>query len=402
MHILFLHQNMPGQFKYLAPYLAANPKNRVVFMTQRDGVVMPGVEPAVYRPARPVANATHPYLRMSEGAVLNGQAVVRRCQELARDGFRPDLIVAHPGWGESLLLKDLYPRVPLLNYCEFYYRGRGADIGFDPEGDNGLEAMLRARGRSAHLLLALEACDRGISPTMWQRTCHPAAYHGRISVIFDGIDTKTVRPDPGARVALPDGRILSRAQKVVTYVARNLEPYRGFPAFMRALPAVLRADPEIQVVVVGGDGVSYGSAPDGGRTWRQVMAEEVGEPDPRRVHFLGRVPFATHLSLLQISSAHVYLTYPFVLSWSCMEALAAGCVLIGSRTAPVQEVVQDGVNGLLVDFFNPQDIAARVIDAIRHRDSLTGLRTRARKTVEALYALGRCLPDQVRLLNTML
>lgn len=392
---------MPSQFKHLAPALGRDPRNRVVFLTRRRDGALPGVERVSYAPTRAARAGTHHYVRLFENAVLHGQQVLREALRLREAGFRPDLIVAHPGWGEALFLKDVFPRTPLLNYCEFYYHGTGADVGFDPETSGGFDAVCRARARNAHLLLSLEACDRGLSPTQWQREQHPAALRGKIDVIFDGIDTDLVRPDPAARFDLPDGRVLTRADQVVTYVARNLEPYRGFPSFMRAVPGILARCPAAQIVIVGGDEVSYGRAAPEGRTWREVMLAEVGPLDASRVHLLPRIPYGRYLSLLRVSTAHVYLTVPFVLSWSCLEAMAAGCLVIGSRTPPVQEVIEDGRNGLLVDFHDPEGIAGRVAEALAAGAGLDPLRRRARETVLAKYALGDCLAAQLRLLGGM-
>jgi glycosyltransferase involved in cell wall biosynthesis len=398
--ILFVHQNMPGQFVHLATRLAEDPANEVVFLTKRHDVDLPGVTRLSYAPPRPAHPSTHHYVRLFENGVLHGQQVVRVCLDLQRRGFRPDLIVAHPGWGEALFVKDIFPAAPLLNYCEFYYSGTGADVGFDPADPADIDTVCRARARNAHLLLSLESCDRGISPTEWQKSRHPAPYRSKISVIFDGIDTGTVRPDPAASVALPNGRVLTAANEVVTYVARNLEPYRGFPTFIRSLPELCRRRPDAQIVVVGGDEVSYGRPPKDGGSWREAMAREVAL-DPARVHFLGKIPYGRYLDLLRISSAHVYLTVPFVLSWSFMEAMASECLILASSTAPVLEVIEDGRNGLLVDFFSPGALAERVADALANRAALAPLRRRARETVMERYALSKCLPAQVALVREM-
>jgi glycosyltransferase involved in cell wall biosynthesis len=398
--ILFVHQNMPGQFVHLATRLAEDPANEVVFLTKRHDVDLPGVRRVSYVPPRPAHASTHHYVRLFESGVLYGQQVVRACLNLQRRGFRPDLIVAHPGWGEALFVKDIFPAAPLLNYCEFYYSGSGADVGFDPAEPADIDTICRARARNAHLLLSLDACDRGISPTEWQKSRHPASYQSKISVIFDGIDTGTVRPDPAAGFALPNGRVLTAANEVVTYVARNLEPYRGFPTFIRSLPELCRRRPDAQIVVVGGDEVSYGQPPKEGGTWREAMAREVAL-DPARVHFLGKIPYARYLDLLRISAAHVYLTVPFVLSWSFMEAMASECLLVASSTAPVLEVIEDERNGLLVDFFSPGALAERVADALANRAALAPLRRRARETVMERYALTTCLPAQLALVREM-
>jgi glycosyltransferase involved in cell wall biosynthesis len=401
MNILFVHQNMPGQFRHLAPHLARDPRNRVVFITKQDRVELPHVRRVTYQPVRAAQPSTHHYLRSFENCVLHGQAVLRAGISLAAAGFEPDVIVGHPGWGELMFLKDKFHRAKLLNYCEFFYHGRGADVGFDPEDRAELDDICQVRIKNAHLLLSLVACDRGISPTEWQRSTHPALLQDKISVIFDGIDTTTVCPDRQASFTLPNGRVLTAADEVVTYVTRNLEPYRGFRSFMRALPELLRRRPAAHVLVVGGDEVGYGTPAPGGRTWRETMLQEVEGLDLARVHFLGKIPYARYLAMLQVSSVHVYLTVPFVLSWSCLEAMAAGCVVVASDTPPVTEVVEDGRNGYLVDFFSPHAIATRVAEVVADRERLHSIRERARETVLDRYALENCLPLQAELVTSL-
>lgn len=401
MNFLFIHQSMPGQFKHLAAELARDPRHRVVFLTRRDDIEIPGVRRVSYAPNRAAFAGTHHYVRLYENSVLHGQQVLRESERLKAEGFRPDLIIAHPGWGEALFMKDVFPHAPLLNYCEFYYHGTGADVGYDPETPGGMDVMCRARARNAHLLLSLEACDRGISPTYWQRDQHPAPFRSKIDVVFDGIDTAIVSPDASASFTLPDGRVLTAADEVVTYIARNLEPYRGFPSFMRAVPRILATRPAARIVIVGGDEISYGRSAPEGKTWREIMLDEIGPLDPARVVMLPRIPYPQYLALLRVSTAHVYLTVPFVLSWSCMEALAAGCLVVGSSTAPVQEVIEDGRTGLLADFLDPSSIATRVAEALHNRQALMPVRQRARRLVEQKYALSVCLPAQLRLLQAM-
>lgn len=396
MRILFVHQNMPGQFKHLAPALA-RAGHEVVFLTKRGDVALPGVRTAVYKPRRISADTTHHYVRLFETCVLHGQEVLRRCQTLIDEGFRPDLVVAHPGWGEALFLKDIFPRAPLVNYCEFFYSAQGADVGFDPREPVGLDTICRVRARNAHLLLSLEACDAGLSPTAWQRSRHPRPYLRKIATVFDGIDTRQIGPNPAARFRLPDGRDLTPEDEVVTFVARNLEPYRGFPSFMRALPQLLARRPAATVVVVGGDEVSYGAPAPNGLSWRETLLAEVDLP-PGRVHFLGRLPYARYLTLLQVSKAHVYLTVPFVLSWSFMEAMASGCVVVASKTAPVEEVLVDGDNGFLTDFFDSGRIADDIAAALDHADR-DRVRRAARETILGRYDLATCLPRQFDFLS---
>lgn len=399
MNILFIHQNMPGPFRHLAPALAAD--HRVLFLTRRSDVDLPGVRRVTYKAPRPPRDETHPYLKAHEAAVLAGQQVARALIELKRGGFVPDLVIAHPGWGEALFVKDVLPAARLLGYCEFFYRGAGLDIGFDPEDGADLDTACRARTRSAHLLLALAAADRGLAPTRWQKSTHPEAFHDLIDVAHDGIDLDAVRTDGPARLTLPDGHQVAKGDEVVTFVAGNLEPYRGFRPFMRALPDLLRRRPDAHVVIVGGDEVSYGPPPVGHRCWREAMLAEV-DVDPARVHFAGILPDADRFALLRASRAHVHLSYPFTLSRSCLEAMALGALVIGSDTPPVAEVIEDGRNGLLVDFFDSGALADRIVDALARPEGYFLHRAAAIGTVRERYALDRCLAVQRQLVARLM
>jgi len=404
MRILFVHQNFPGQYAHLLAHYAADPANEIVFLTRRANAPFAGIRKIVYRLSREANPKTHFYLRSIEGAVLHGQAVARVALRLKKEGFVPDVILGHNAWGETLYLKDIYPDTPLLAYFEYYYRASGGDIGFDPEFPETLDVRLRVRTLNAVNLMGLEAADAGQTATEWQHSTYPKRYRDMISVAHEGIDTERVKPDPDAKLILPDGRELTRADEVVTYVARNLEPYRGFHIFMRALPEIQRRRPKAQTVIVGGDEVSYGRKPDHGRTWRQVMLAEVGAKlDLSRVHFLGRVPYGVFVNALQVSSAHVYLTYPFVLSWSMLDAMAAGCVVIASGTEPVKEVIRDGENGLLFDFFDAKGIAAKIEATLGEPSAYEAVRARAREVIEKSLDLKRmCLPGQIKLVESVL
>jgi len=351
-------------------------------------------------PAAP--GAIHRFLRGTDAAVRRGEAVARAGAALAKRGFVPDVVVAHLGWGEGLYLRDAFPRARILAYCEFYYHARGADVGFDPEFPPADDDALLLRTRNAVQLLSLEAADRGLSPTAWQRSVYPAALRDKIAVIHDGIDVDRVAPDPAATFALPDGTVLRAGDPVVTYVARNLEPYRGFHVFMRALPDLLRRCRQARVVLVGGDDVSYGRKPAGGGSWRAKLAAELGAAlDPARVHFVGNLPYARYLSLLQVSAAHVYLTYPFVLSWSMLEAMAAGCTVIGSATPPVMEAIDDGREGRLVDFFDRKALVDAVAWALGHPEQARALGRAARARIVERYSLADCRARQIALLDSL-
>ena len=359
MRVLFVHQNFPGQFRHIAAHLAKQPGVEVLAIGRDTAPGLPGVRLLRYKPHRSAAQATHPYVRTFEDAVLHGQQVLRLLLDLKAKGYRPDVIVAHPGWGETLYAKDAFPNARLIHFCEYYYHPHGADANFDPEFPLDINGAARIRTRNALHLLNLENCDIGITPTKWQHSLHPEAYRDKIQVIHEGIDTGNLKPDPNAELTLPNGTVVKAGMPIVTYVARNLEPYRGFHTFMRALPELLKQHPTCQVVIVGGDGVSYGSPPKDAPNWRTKMVRE-NPVDLNRVHFLGKVPYETYKKVLQVSAVHVYLTYPFVLSWSLLEAMATGCLIVGSDTAPVREVIRDGENGVLVDFFDNAALSSRV------------------------------------------
>ncbi len=391
MNVLFIHQNFPGQFRHLAGHLASDRQNRVVAICQPHAPRHPQVPNTItYKPARKPGPPAHHYLRGIEEGVLNGQAVAKVLLQLKKAGFAPDIVIAHPGWGEALYVKDVFPDTALLSLFEFYYHAEGADSNFDPEFPLSFDGRARIRTRNALHLLNLTACDAGVSPTQWQKSLHPAEFHSAISVIHEGIDTRTVAPKRQQTFTLPNGTMLTREDEVVTYAARNLEPYRGFHQFMRAIEQICRRRPHSQIVIVGGDEVSYGQRLPQGQTYRQKLLQEVSI-DPKRVHFLGKLPYADYLALLQVSSAHVYLTVPFVLSWSMLEAMSAGCLVIGSDTAPVREVLQHGKNGLLVDFFSPTQIAERVDEVFSHSNRMQAIRESARQTIVERYEVKQSL-----------
>jgi glycosyltransferase involved in cell wall biosynthesis len=402
MKILFVHQNFPGQYLHLARHLGAIEGNKVVCIAQRAGTNLPGVRKIVYKPQRKVTQGQHHYLRETEAHVLNAQSVARVALDLKKSGFVPDVILAHNGWGELWYLKDVFPQTPLIGYFEFFYHLHGADVGFDPQYPSTFDHGPRIRTKNLGNLLALDAVDYGQTPTKWQKSLYPKEYQSKLHIMHEGIDTQLVAPAKTTRFTIPKtGITLTSDDEVVTYVARNLEPYRGFPSFMRSLPAILAQRPNAHVLVVGGDETSYGAPAPDGKTFRALMLEELGDGiDLKRVHFLGKVPYAAFLKILQISTVHVYLTYPFVLSWSMLEAMSAGCVVVGSRTAPVEEVIRDGENGLLVDMFAPNDISSRLMEVLGNREAYVAISHNARRTIVENYDLKTiCLPAQLRLLN---
>lgn len=364
---------------------------------------IPGVKLVGYETPPATSATTLPTLRSTEAAVQRGQVALTALLRLKKAGFYPDVVYAHPGWGETLFLKDVFPRARLVHFCEFYYHTIGQDFNFDPEFPSSAEDVLRLRVRNFHHLMALEQADIGIAPTMWQKTRFPSSYQTKIEVIHDGVDTQLVAPDSEAFLQFPKKQLrLTRKDEVITFVSRNLEPYRGFHTFMRTLPELLKARPKARVIIVGGNDVSYGSRLPKGTYREKYLAEIEGRYDASRVHFVGKLPYKTFLHVLQVSTAHIYLTYPFVLSWSMMEAMSAGCLVIGSRTPPVEEVIEDGKNGLLVDFFSSDELIHAITRVCEAPDRLQGIREHARRTIIERYDLKKvCLPRQKQIIEDL-
>lgn len=414
MKILFVHQNFPGQYKYLAPALAQ--RGHDVFALADASCIenkpdIPGIKRLGYAFPKPGSEQTHPYIRYFEGQIRRGQKVARALIKLKQNNILPDIILGHPGWGEILYVKDILPNVPLIGLFEFYYHSQGHDVGFDPEfslGENmQYDQLSIVRTKNVNNLLALEAVDLGICPTEYQKSVHPVEFHPKLSVIHDGIDTAIAKPDPQARIILETDKgqiILTQKDEVISFVNRNLEPYRGYHIFMRALPQLLKQRPQANVVVVGGNGVSYGSSPPGDQSWKAIFHDEVKDQiDGDRVHFYDRLPYGQLIRLFQVASVHVYLTYPFVLSWSMLEAMSCGCLVIGSKTPPVEEVIEHGRNGLLCDFFDIDEICQRVNQVFEHPDRMRSLREQARNTILEKYDLERvCLPQQITFVEDIL
>ncbi len=407
MKLLLVHQNFPGQYKHLAARFGADPGVQVVAIGEQDNLSkrpdIPGVQRLAYRVAREVGKEIHPYLRNIEAAVLRGQAVARIAMQLRAKGFVPDLICAHPAWGEALYLREIFPDSRILAFFEFYYLSQGADMGFDPEFPATLDDHLRIRTWNMVQQSSFFSADAGITPTRWQASVYPAEFQAKMNIIHDGIDTDTLRPNPAARFPLSDGRFLTRSDEVISFISRGLEPYRGFHIFMRALPDLMRRRPNAQIVIVGGDTPSYGRRPKDAANWREYLLREIGdEIDPNRLHFVGKIPYPGFVSLLQISRAHVYLSYPFVLSWSMLEAMAAGAPVIASRTPPVTEFIRHETNGLLFDFFDRQALVEAVCRALDDADLSQALTRSARQTIVEGYDLERvCLPAQIKLMQAL-
>lgn len=401
MRILLVHQNFPGQFRELAPALMkAGHELRAISMRREP--LLAGVRNWSYKPEQGNTPGISPWLVNTESAMLRGQAAARVLETMVREGWQPDLILGHTGWGELLFLKQVTPNARMLAFNELYYRAEGGDVGFDPEFPPSPDALMRLQIRNMHLTTSLLSADAGVTPTHWQASCFPDLLRQKIHVIHDGIQTQRLTPNNTAWIRLGrEGRILCPGDEVVTFINRNLEPMRGYHQFMRCLPELMSRRPKARVVIVGGDQVSYGAVPKGEHGYKNMFLNEVRDRiDMERVHFVNRIPYETLVSLLRVSAAHVYLTVPFVLSWSMLEAMSLGALIIGSATPPVQEVIEHEKNGLLVDFFDPSALARTVAHALENPEIYKPMRTAARETVVNRYDFNNIsLPAYHRLID---
>ena len=401
MKYLFVHQNFPGQFLHFVRHLAAQGRHDLVFISEANANSIRGVRVFAYRPPGPPNADTWTDAQEFEVATRRAELVRQAATTLRDLGFVPDIIIGHHGWGELLNLPDVWPETPLLGYHEFFYNLHGQDVGFDPEFATPVASYPRIRMKNAINLLALNNPGHGMTPTRFQHATYPAWARERITVLPEGVDLDICRPDPAARrrpltfkdVAVAPGDAL------ISYVARDLEPYRGFHVIMRALPRILAARPDARVVLVGGDGVSYGAKLTG-TTWREHMLREVGDRlDLSRVHFVGKLAYEDYLALLKRSDAHVYLTYPFVASWSLREALACGCAVVASDTAPVQEFITHRRQGLLTPFLDPRLLADNVLLLLDDAALAARLRRGARRHAEATLRMDEYLLGFERLVE---
>ncbi len=410
MKILFIHQNFPGQFKFLAPALAAQ-GHQVVAMTMQKIEVKSwqGVELVPYTASRGTTPNVHPWVSDFETKTIRGEACFRAAIKMKEQGFYPDVIIAHHGWGESLFLKEVWPNAKLGIYCEFFYHSTGVDVGFDPEfpPTDPAEAC-RIQLKNLNNLLHFGVADAGISPTHWQASTFPEPFREKISVVHDGIDTKALVPNPAVslsfKTAKGESLTLTKSDEVVTFVNRNLEPYRGYHIFMRALPELLKLRPHAQVLIVGGDDVSYGARPQNGQKWKDIFVNEVrpliSDEDWQRVHFLGNLPYQHFIPLLQLSTVHVYLTYPFVLSWSLLEAMSVGCAIVASDTQPLHEAIKHNETGQLFNFFDHRALVSELSSLLNDPNERERLGKNARAFAQKNYDLNKvCLPAQLKWVN---
>jgi len=405
MKILFVHQNMPGQYREMIRFLVAQGKHQIVFLTQRDNLKIDGVAVRVYKPIHTSTDKSFGLSRIWEDGTAVGFSAAQAAKAIEQnDGFVPDIVIGHTGWGELTFFKEVWPNVPIIGFFEYFYRTTGGIVGFDPEEPVSDQAGYFAHARNAIPFANIQTVDLGHSPTYWQRDRFPKSFHKKIYVCHDGVRTDKLLPDPNAKLAL--ARLespLTGDDEVVTYVARNLERVRGFHVVMRSLPKILSERPKARVLIVGGNDHSYGRKLDHPKGLRGILEDELGDTvDWTRVHFLGKIPYDQLCNLIRIGRCHLYMSMPFVLSWSMLEAMSLQATVVGSDLEPTREVIRHGENGLLVDYFNPEALADQVIDVLSRPDDYAHIGVAARKTVVEKYDFTtKCLPEHLRQINKL-
>ncbi len=404
MNILFVHQGFPGQYRYIIRALAQQGVHRLVALgIEPLAEELPkGIQYIRYSLKRGNAVDVHPLAAETEAKVIRGEACATAAAQLRNSGFIPDLICCHPGWGESLFLKDIWPTSPMICYQEFYYQAFNSDHDFDLEiqGKPDWLELSRLRMKTANTLLHLNLADWNITPTRFQLSTFPSGLASRFSVIHDGVDLSLIDSITPSSVKLSTGLCLNPGDEVITFVNRRVEPYRGCHTLIRAIPLIQQLCPNAHLVIIGDlDGASYGRPPASGR-WCDIFLKEIsGQYDPSRVHFTGTLGYQAYLSLMRISKCHIYLTYPFVLSWSLMEAMAFGLPIVGSSTAPVKELITHGKTGLLVDFFDSSALADSVHEIISDPKFADSLGSSAKQLIRSKYTIEQCVPLHLNLMN---
>lgn len=413
MRILFVHCNFPAQFRHLAQHLAADRKNDVVFLCQNrewTAESISGLRISRYQLARdPKGELCHPYLRRFEAAVLHGQAALREALKLRQEGFNPDLIIGHSGFGNTLYLKEVWPTAKFIGYFEWFYRSKGADVGFGNHHQPSPDTSLRVHTYNSPIAMDLAQTDAAICPTNWQASQFPAAVRRNLTVIFDGIDTENLplvrhsERNNSLLIETGDSKIQIPAEvPLVTYVTRCFEPYRGWPQVAEGLALLMQRNPRVHVLLVGSDEVAYGAKRGDNLSWREWGLKE-WPMDPNRLHQLPALGYEDYKRVIQRSWVHVYWTVPFILSWSLMEALATGCCVVASATQPVEEMISSGKQGMLVDFFDADALAQQTDYLLQERERREELSVSARQLIlEKGYDLKSALKKQVELINRVI
>lgn len=403
MRVLFVHHSFPGPFRHIAARFGAMPDTTVLFLSEyrRREVRLPGVRHLTVqglRKSEAIADldeAEQDFVRLLRRGARTANALLR----LRRDGFVPDIIYASSGMGNAFYLRDIFPKAFLVVHADWYYNKSDNYTFFNRGQARSPVDFAPARIRNLYQLNALADCDLLVTSTEWQRCQYPQPFADRIHVVHDGVDAQFFSPRSGSKFVI-DGLDLSHVQELVTFSGRSLEPSRGFPQFYRCLPRLLAARPDCHVLAMI-DIPEHRKKEEEHAAAAQLAALQQQYPvDPSRVHIIGFRPYADYRQLLRASGVHVYLTAPFALSSGLFEAMSCGCLLVGSDTAPVREVVQHGHNGFLCDFWETEALADTIADLLARAPSLHGVREAARNTILERYDLKKLVPHHLSLLSS--
>lgn len=412
MKLLFIHPVFAGQFHRQIRYLRANhPDYEISFLSSRDqqsskkrslgdtGGLINGIIHHSFNYRTGLKHKGAASVQRFADEIFQGKAVSDACLVMQSKGYRPDVIICHGRWGAGLFVKDVYPDVPLLLYSEFFSTAENARHCMNSAEGLPIETAMFYRLANASNLISLDAADHIITPTQFQKQSHPTEFHDKMSVVFDGVDTETVRPGNVEQLKIGEVNLTSK-DEIVTYVTRSFEAFRGFETFIKAMEIVQRQRPKAHILIAGGVGEKGYGAGEVGASYRKRVLD-AASLDQSRLHFMGPLNFDTYLNTLRFSQVHVYLTVPFVLSWSLIEAMSTGCAIVGSRTQPVEELISHGANGLLADFYFPDQIAAHVMTLLDDPKLRQRLGHAGRQLIKDDFSIDVVGPRFVSLINDL-
>ena len=410
--ILFVHQNFPAQYKHLSKALVD--KDYDVHTLSITKCNIKGMNNHHYELTRGSSENIHTWAAEFETKMIRAEAAEKKAQELKKNGFIPNVIIGHPGWGETFFLKEVWPDAKLISYVEFYYKTKDSDIDFDRDFSEKILKRdfekylhfnsLKLTARNAPFLATYSTSDYLIAPTHFQKNLIPDSLRDNVEVIHDGIDTNILKPNSEVTITYNEKKF-TKSDSIITYVSRSLDPYRGFHILMKSLPKILKDNPNSYVFIVGDQkNHGYGAPSPDGRSFKDMFFSDISdEIDTDRVIFFGRVPYEEFIKVIQISSVHIYLTFPFILSWSILEAMSCESIIIGSNTDPVTEVIKDNENGFLIDFFDVKALSDNVNKVLKNKDKYKRIGVNARKTIVDNFDLHKkCLPAQLDLVTKAL
>lgn len=390
MKYLFVHDACPGQFIHLFRYLHRQRGTEILAASRKGTTQKLPVQQVVYEMPD---NASKLGARQSASAL--GLDLAQKLQPFVEKGYRPDFIISHSSSGAALYLRDLFPDARFTSFLEWYYQNPSA---IDVKNEQAFHKVCAANAaRNGIIAEEFGGADAAYAPTKFQRSQFPNRWQDGMHVAHEGVDTSVFAPDPTATFA-HGNHVFTSEDEVITYAARGMEHTRGFAAFMRAVAKVQKERANVHVLIAGADRKCYD--PGGrGKAGLKSWAEKKVDYDPARTHFVGLVKEPEFIKMLQVSSLHAYLSIPFVLSWSCLNAMSVGIPVLASDNAPVQEVITDGQNGRLVDPKNIDSIVEHMVALLDDPAEATQMGRAGRETILADFELAACVDRQLKIIQ---